>query len=145
MAVRPSFSAPPTSRLPNTTWRSPLISFFPAGLTDGSGKFSLTLFSRLSRPIEDISISIYLGAGAASVSATATGDKRFVSSSAGGAGGVAALGGIGGMGAKEEAPKGGEGGGTWEFDPHTQVMRWKLGSLVQNERPPTLTGSFVST
>ena len=49
------------------------------------------------------------------------------------------------MGAKEEAPKGGVGGGTWEFDPHTQVMRWKLGSLVQNERPPTLTGSFVST
>lgn len=108
---------------------------------DIKGKFSLTLTSRLNRPTEDISISIYLGAGAASVSATATGDKRFTGAASGATGGIGGI----GIGGKEEIPQGGVGGGTWEFDPHTQIMRWKLSSMIASERPPSLTGSFVST
>ena len=76
-----------------------------------AGRFSLTLTSRTNhRPIEDIVVSIYLGKTASSVSATATGDKRP----------LGAVGGAGGAGRKEDAD-GWVGGGTWEFDPHTQV------------------------
>lgn len=46
---------------------------------------------------------------------------------------------------EENTPDGGVGGGTWEFDPHTQILRWKLGSLISTERSPSLTGSFTST
>lgn len=71
----------------------------------------MTLTSRTNhRPIEDIVVSIYLGKGASSVSATANGDKRPL-------GGIS---GPGGAGRKEESD-GWVGGGTWEFDPHTQV------------------------
>lgn len=99
------------------------------------GKFSLTLTSRNnSRPIEDIVVSIYLGLGASSVSATATGDKRMP--------GVISN----GMTRREEnTAEGGVGGGTWEFDPHTQILRWRLSSLVATERAPSLTGSFTSS
>ncbi|WWC89889.1 uncharacterized protein L201_004818 [Kwoniella dendrophila CBS 6074] len=92
------------------------------------GRFSLTLSSTLpSRPLEDIVISIYLGKGATSVSATAQGDRKPI-----------------GIRSEEGIADGHVGGGNWEFDPHTQVLKWKLSSLVSTERSPTLTGSFVS-
>lgn len=101
---------------------------------DAIGKFSLTLTSRTnSRPIEDIIVSIHLGEGATSVSATATGDKRMP--------GVA----NGSARRQEGVAEGGAGGGTWEFDPHNQVLKWKLSSLVATERAPNLTGSFTSS
>ncbi|KAI9637856.1 adaptor complex subunit medium chain 3 [Dioszegia hungarica] len=104
-------------------------------IEDYGGKFSLTLTSRTNaRPIEDIVISIHLGQGTSSVSATATGDKRMPGVNSGG------------LARREEnAAEGGVGGGTWEFDPHTQVLRWRLASLTATERAPSLTGSFTST
>ncbi|WWC69284.1 uncharacterized protein I206_103222 [Kwoniella pini CBS 10737] len=93
------------------------------------GRFSLTLTSRLSsRPLEDIVISIYLGRGATSVSATAQGDRKPI-----------------GIRSDEGVADGHVGGGNWEFDPHTQIMKWNLASLVTSERSPTLTGSFASS
>jgi hypothetical protein len=58
-------------------------------------------------------VTICLGAGATSVSATATGDKRPL--------GVAPAGLAPGGRKDEAAALGNVGGGTWEFDPHTQV------------------------
>ncbi|WVQ78401.1 hypothetical protein IAT38_000487 [Cryptococcus sp. DSM 104549] len=101
---------------------------------DHGGKFSLTLTPRLNaRPLEDISFSIYLGKGATSVSATATGDRRPLHTHPG-------------KGGREDGVgEGYVGGGTWEFDPHTQVLRWYLGSVASTERAPSLTGTFSST
>ncbi|OCF36507.1 AP-3 complex subunit mu [Kwoniella heveanensis BCC8398] len=93
------------------------------------GRFSLVLSSRLNhRPLEDVVISIYLGKGATAVSATATGDRRPI-----------------GVRTEEGAADGYAGGGNWEFDPHTRVLKWTISSLVSTERAPTLTGSFTST
>ncbi|WWD10014.1 hypothetical protein V865_008147 [Kwoniella europaea PYCC6329] len=93
------------------------------------GRFSITLSSRLnSRPLEDIVISIYLGKGATSVCATAQGERKPLGSRS-----------------EEGAAEGFVAGGNWEFDPHTQILKWKLSSLVSTERSPTLTGSFVSS
>ncbi|KAK8869688.1 hypothetical protein IAR55_000256 [Kwoniella newhampshirensis] len=102
---------------------------------ENGGRFSLTLSSRTNaRPLEDLAISIFLGKGTTSVSATATGDRKPLSH------------GLGGHGVKEDGVgEGHVGGGTWEFDPHTQVLKWSLSSLVSTERAPTLTGSFTST
>ncbi|ODN98475.1 AP-3 complex subunit mu [Cryptococcus wingfieldii CBS 7118] len=95
-----------------------------------AGRFSLTLSSRVnSLPLENIVISIFLGKGATSVNATATGDRRPLHSHVG----------------KEENAEGFVGGGTWDFDPHTQVLRWRISSLVTTERSPTLAGSFTTT
>ncbi|CAD6591025.1 MAG: hypothetical protein TREMPRED_005960 [Tremellales sp. Tagirdzhanova-0007] len=120
---------------------------------ENGGRFSLTLTPRLNhQALEDIIISINLGSGATSVSATATGDRRPI--------GVSANGLSAGGNRDDGAASGGVGGGSWEFDPHTQVrksfavdaaseqqklLRWTLSSLSSSERPPTLTGSFVST
>ncbi|WVR05293.1 hypothetical protein IAU60_002306 [Kwoniella sp. DSM 27419] len=93
------------------------------------GKLSLTLTPRLShRPLEDVTISIFLGKGASTVSATANGDRRPL-----------------GTRIEEGVADGHVGGGNWEFDPHTQILTWTLSSLVSTERAPTLTGSFTST
>lgn len=93
-----------------------------------SGRFSLTLASRLaSHPLEDIVVSIFLGSTATSVSATPTGDRRPP-----------------GHAAAEGASEGRVGGGTVEFDPNTQVLRWSLASFITTERLPTLTGSFAA-
>ncbi|WRT67265.1 uncharacterized protein IL334_004232 [Kwoniella shivajii] len=98
-------------------------------LEPNGGRFSLTLTSRVSsKPLEDITISIYLGKGATSVSATAQGDRKPL-----------------GTRNEEGAANGYVGGGNWEFDPHSQILRWTITSLVSTERSPTLTGSFVST
>ncbi|GMK59576.1 hypothetical protein CspeluHIS016_0801820 [Cutaneotrichosporon spelunceum] len=91
-------------------------------LDETGGRFSLTLTSRVPR-LDDVVISIFLGSTTTGISATPAGDRR---------------------------PPGQEGdgyvgGGTAEFDPHTQVLKWSLASVLQNERSPTLTGSFVST
>ncbi|RSH93999.1 hypothetical protein EHS25_006652 [Saitozyma podzolica] len=91
---------------------------------DYGGKFSLTLASRSSRPLEDITVTICLGAGATSVSATATGDKRPL--------GVAPAG-LAPGGRKDEAAALGN------------ILRWTISSLLSTERPPTLTGSWTST
>jgi len=72
-------------------------------------------------------VSIFLGSTATSVSATPTGDRRPP-----------------GHGATEGTPEGRVGGGTVEFDPNTQVLRWSLSSLITTERSPTLTGSFAA-
>lgn len=95
-------------------------------LDDAGGRFSLTLTPRVAR-LEDISISIFLGSSTTGISATPAGDRKPP-----------------GQAAQEGAADGHVGGGTCEFDPHTQVLRWTLSSLVQHERSPTLTGSFVS-
>ncbi|WWD16046.1 hypothetical protein CI109_100471 [Kwoniella shandongensis] len=102
---------------------------------ENGGRFSLTLSSRLNtRPLEDVVVSIYLGKGATSVSATPTGDRKPLNH------------GLGGHGLKEDGVgEGHVGGGTWEFDPHTQILKWSLSSLVSTERAATLTGSFTST
>ncbi|WWC60961.1 uncharacterized protein I303_103538 [Kwoniella dejecticola CBS 10117] len=93
------------------------------------GRFSITLSSRLSgRPLEDIVLSIYLGKGATAASATAQGDRKPI-----------------GVRTEESVADGHVGGGTWQFDPHTQVFKWNLASLVTTERSPTLTGSFASS
>ncbi|ORX40010.1 putative adaptor complex subunit medium chain 3 [Kockovaella imperatae] len=106
---------------------------------NGGGQFSLTLTSRTNhRPIQDIVVSIFLGYGTNGVSATATGDKRAGGGDAHGPGAPV-------LGTKSEVGDGYVGGGTWEFDPHTQVMKWTISSLVSTERPPTLTGSFTSS
>ena len=95
----------------------------------------LTLTSRSSqRVVEDIVISIYLGKGATSVSATASGDRRPMGMSSG----------PGGAGRKDESD-GWVGGGSWEFDPHSRIMKWTVSLLTSNERPASLTGSFTST
>lgn len=60
--------------------------------------------------VEDIVVSIHLGAGASSVSATATGDRPPMS-----------LSGPTGAGKKDMAAEGFAGGGNWEFDPHSRV------------------------
>jgi AP-3 complex subunit mu len=78
-------------------------------LISRAGKFSLTLSSRVNaRPIENIVVSLYLGANVHHVSATPSGDSRGIGSG-GGAGGAAVLGCVG--------------GGTWEFDPNRRVCR----------------------
>lgn len=93
------------------------------------GRFTLTLSSRLnSRPLENINVSIFLGEGATSVSANASGERRPLHTQIG----------------KEETAEGFVGGGNWEFDPHTQIVKWHLASLVSTERSPTLTGTFTS-
>ncbi|OXG85862.1 AP-3 complex subunit mu [Cryptococcus neoformans Gb118] len=102
------------------------------GLTieDYGGRFTLTLSSRLNtRPLEDINVSIFLGKGATSVNANASGERRPLHTQIG----------------KEEAAEGFVGGGNWEFDPHTQILKWHLASLVSTERSPTLTGTFTSS
>lgn len=88
----------------------------------------MTLTSRLThRALEDVTVTICLGRSAASVSATPTGDRRPA-----------------GHVAPEGVVDGHVGGGTFEFDPNTKVLRWHLASLTATERAPTLTGSFVS-
>lgn len=80
-----------------------------------TGRFSLTLTSRSNRrPVEDIVISIYLGSGATSVSATATGDRRPLGMGGGALGA--------GVKRDESAAEGYQGGGSWDFDPLTQVQ-----------------------
>lgn len=121
---------------------------------DAAGRFSLTLSSKINRIVEDVVISIYLGAATTNVSATATGDRHPVT-----------MGQPLGAGKKQDAQaEGFAGGGAWEFDPHAkvtpldlrlaclsrsnltcQVLRWTISSLAPNERPPTLVGSFTST
>ncbi len=100
------------------------------------------------RPVENITLSFFLGDGVGSVSATATGEKRSHAS---------------GLGGKEDAG-GAVGGGTWEFDPNTkvcvgmrlgdtdgwlmrcgeQLLKWTISSMIMSERPASLTGSFTS-
>ncbi|KAE8541076.1 hypothetical protein D1P53_002430 [Cryptococcus gattii VGV] len=112
--------------------RAPVPIQLKAGLTieDYGGRFTLTLSSRLNtRPLEDINVSIFLGKGATSVSANASGERRPLHTQIG----------------KEETAEGFVGGGNWEFDPHTQIVKWHLASLVSTERSPTLTGTFTST
>lgn len=76
-------------------------------------------------------VSIFLGSTTTSISATPAGDRRPL--------------GLGRAQQQQEgAVDGHVGGGTAEFDPHTQILRWTISSLVASERPPTLTGSFVS-
>jgi AP-3 complex subunit mu len=79
------------------------------------GRFSLTLSSKINRVVEDIVVSIHLGAGASSVSATATGDRPPMS-----------LSGPTGAGKKDMAAEGFAGGGNWEFDPHSRVSHLLL-------------------
>jgi AP-3 complex subunit mu len=56
-------------------------------------------------------VSIHLGTGASSVSATATGDRPPMS-----------MGGPTGAGKRQDAAaEGFAGGGNWEFDPHSRV------------------------
>nr|ODN87950.1 AP-3 complex subunit mu [Cryptococcus depauperatus CBS 7841] len=99
-------------------------------LENYGGRFALTLIPRLTHlPLENIVVSISLGKGANSVSATATGDRRPLHIQVG----------------RDETAVGFVGGGTWDFDPLTQVLKWSLGSLVSTERAPSLTGSFAST
>ncbi|BEJ03325.1 hypothetical protein CcaverHIS641_0105000 [Cutaneotrichosporon cavernicola] len=86
------------------------------------GRFSLTLSSRVPR-LDDVVISIFLGSTTTGISATPAGDRR----------------------PPGQEGDGHVGGGTAEFDPHTQVMKWTISSLLQHERSPSLTGSFVST
>ncbi|KLT39843.1 clathrin adaptor, mu subunit [Cutaneotrichosporon oleaginosum] len=86
------------------------------------GRFSLTLTSRVAR-LDDVVVSIFLGSTTTGISATPAGDRRPPG---------------------QEGDGGHVGGGTAEFDPHTQVLRWSLSSLLQHERSPSLTGSFVS-
>jgi AP-3 complex subunit mu len=75
------------------------------------GRFSLTLSSKVNRIVEDIVISIHLGSGATSASATATGDRPPMS-----------MGGPTGAGKRQDAAaEGFAGGGNWEFDPHSRV------------------------
>ncbi|WOO77123.1 AP-3 complex subunit mu-1 [Vanrija pseudolonga] len=94
---------------------------------DNGGRFSLTLTSRMNaHPLEHITVSIFLGASTTSVSATATGEKPPLHTG------------------ESSAPAGRVGGGTYEFDPNTHVLKWHLASLVASERSPSLTGSFVS-
>lgn len=77
-----------------------------------SARFSVTVTSRTNhRSLEDIIISICLGKGATSVSATANGDRRPLGAPTG----------PGGAGRKEESSDGWVGGGSWEFDPNSQV------------------------
>lgn len=76
-----------------------------------SGRFSLTLSSKINRIVEDIVVSIHLGSGTSSVSATATGDRPPMS-----------MGGPTGAGKRQDAAaEGFAGGGNWEFDPHSRV------------------------
>ena len=76
-----------------------------------SGRFSLTLSSKINRIVEDIVISIHLGSGTSSVSATATGDRPPMS-----------MGGPTGAGKRQDASaEGFAGGGNWEFDPRSRV------------------------
>lgn len=78
------------------------------------GKFSLTLASRTNhRPLEDVVVSINLGQGASSVSATATGDKRSAGMGSNGLSGRS----------NDAVVEGHVGGGTWEFDPNASVSR----------------------
>ncbi|KGB79746.2 AP-3 complex subunit mu [Cryptococcus deuterogattii R265] len=112
--------------------RAPVPIQLKAGLTieDYGGRFTLTLSSRLNtRPLEDINVSIFLGQGATSVSANASGERRPLHIQIG----------------KDETAEGFVGGGNWEFDPHTQIVKWHLASLVSTERSPTLTGTFTSS
>ena len=112
-------------------------------MAHGVGKFSLVLTSGSNhRPIEDIIISINLGQGTTGVSATATGDRRPPGVSSGLSGG-ARPGGLSGN--RNDMIDGFADGGTWEYDPHTQVLRWCISSLTVREKAPTLTGSFTST
>lgn len=107
------------------TATSPKMPFtLKAGLQidDAGGRFSLTLASRVPR-LEDVVVSIFLGSTTTGISATPAGDRQP---------------------SQDGAANGHVGGGTCEFDPHTQVLRWTLSSLVQHERSPTLTGSLVS-
>jgi len=54
-----------------------------------------------------------MGAGATTVSATATGDRRPIG---------APMNGLAAGGKRDDGPvMGNVGGGTWEFDPHTHV------------------------
>lgn len=80
-----------------------------------TGRFSLTLSSKVNRVVEDIVVSIHLGAGATSVSATATGDRPPMS-----------MGGPTGAGKKDMTAEGFAGGGNWEFDPHSRVRYFVL-------------------
>lgn len=73
-------------------------------------------------------MSIFLGSSTVSVSATPSGDRPPL-----------------GHTVQEGVYDGRVGGGTFEFDPHTQILRWKLSSLLSTERNPTLTGSFSSS
>jgi len=94
------------------------------------GKFNLTLSSSThARPLENIVITIELGEGATSVSATASGDSRGILP--------------GGGGKNPNFPVGGQGGGNWDFDPLKGVLRWTIGEMVGNEKPASLVGSFV--
>lgn len=97
-----------------------------------AGKFTLSLASRThSRPLENIIISIYLGDSTTYVSATASGDSRGLISGGGGGGGLA------------NPQIGCVGGGTWEFDPNTKVLKWSISSLTANEKAASLVGSFT--
>lgn len=77
----------------------------------------MTLSSKINRVVEDIVVSIYLGATASSVSATATGDRHPMT-----------MGQPLGAGKREgQAAEGFAGGGSWEYDPHARVGRVNLG------------------
>lgn len=98
------------------------------------GKFILTVKPRINaRPIENIVLTLYLGEGTTSVSATATGEKRGPATSGSGAAG------------RGDDATGGVGGGSWEFDPNTKLLKWTISSMVMSEKPASLTGSFTST
>ena len=100
--------------------------------SEGGGQFSLTLMSRTNqKPITDISISIDLGDSCASVSATASGDRKVIGQAHGP--GVAGMLSSGhGTTSRDEGIDGQVGGGVWEYDPHTHV------SLVPGERDTLL-------
>src|SRR3954447_10795591 len=79
----------------------------------GSGKFVITVSSRINaRPIENIVLSLYLGDGTTGVSATATGEKRGPMN--------------GGAGGRTDDAAGAVGGGSWEWDPNTKVIKAML-------------------
>lgn len=88
----------------------------------------MTLMSRLaSQPIEDITITCFLGPTVTSVSTTHTGDRHPA-----------------GYSAPEGIADGRAGGGTSEFDPHTGMLKWSISSIISNESPSACLGTFVS-
>lgn len=111
----------------STTPKLPFLLKAGMQIDDTGGRFSLTLTSRAPR-LEDVVVSIFLGTSTTGISATPAGDRKPHSQGQG----------------QDGAADGHVGGGTCEFDPHTQVLRWTLSSIVQHERSPTLTGSLVS-
>jgi AP-3 complex subunit mu len=115
---------PPDGRFRLLEYESRAIKQMPLTLKavmklDGSeGQFALTLTSRTNhRPLDDVVVSIFLGEGVSSVSATATGDRKPMGFSSGPVP-------LSSKTRKDELSEGHAGGGSWEFDPHTQVGRF---------------------